>query len=39
MDLNKCNSIDKLKQEILKLRNENRQLKRQIEKGRLKHGK
>ena len=27
MDLNKCNSIDELKQEILKLRNENRELK------------
>ena len=31
MDLNKCNSIDELKQEILRLRNENRELKRQLE--------
>lgn len=27
MDLNKCNSIDELKQEILRLRNENRELR------------
>ena len=31
IDLNRCNSIDELKQEILKLRNENRELKRQLE--------
>lgn len=30
MDLNKCNSIDELKQEILRIRNENRELKRQL---------
>lgn len=30
MDLNKCNSRDELKQEILRLRNENRELKRQL---------
>lgn len=32
MDLSKCNSLDELKQEILRLRNENRELKEQISK-------
>ncbi len=32
IDLNRCNSIDELKQEILKLRNENADLKRQLDK-------
>ena len=27
MDLSKCNSLDELKQEILRLRNENKELK------------
>ena len=31
MDLNRCNSIDELKQEILKLRNENRELRDRLE--------
>lgn len=31
MDLNRCNSIDELKQEILRLRNENEELKKQLE--------
>ena len=32
MDLSKCNSLDELKQGILRLRNENRELKEQISK-------
>lgn len=31
MDLNRCNSIDELKQKILKLRNENRELRDRLE--------
>ena len=31
MDLSKCNSLDELKQEILRLRNENRELKDKLE--------
>lgn len=31
MDLSKCNSLDELKQEILRLRNENKELKDKLE--------
>ena len=31
MDLSKCNSLDELKQEILRLRNENNELKDKLE--------
>ena len=32
MDLSKCNSLDELKQEILRLRNENKELKERVKK-------
>lgn len=31
MDLSKCNSLDELRQEILRLRNENKELKDKLE--------